>query len=567
MPNIEALAENGVVFNHAFSQAPVCSVARSTLISGCNAPRIGAQYHRRTELVSLPDGQKMFPEYLREAGYYCTNNSKEDYNIVKGDDVWDESSKDATYRNRRLGQPFFHVQNFHVTHEGQLHFPETDLTEVPTQTDPESMQPHDYHPNTPLFRYTYSRYHDLHQRLDEMIGAFIEQMSDDLILENTIIFYYGDHGGVLPGSKGYLYERGVHVPLVVSIPEKFQQLSPYQAGTRANGYVRFIDFGPTVLNLANVPVPESMDGLPFLGAGIHEQEVEARNEVFCYADRFDEKSDFVRSIRVGNYKYIRNYQPFTIDGLQNNYRYRMAAYREWRALFQAGQLDQKQAQFFLPRPAEGLYHITQDPHELNNIADQDEHTLLLSDLRLKLQSQVKEMPDLSFIPEPVFVAEGLNDPVAYGQIHKQKIADLVDIADLALVPFRTARSPLKRWLKSDDALKRYWALVVCSSFGKQAKSLVKSIRNLSLHDEDGLARLRAAEFLCLHFEESPSVFLDILKQAESEVEAALILNSMALFHDVHGSVFDLTTLQINPQWLENERSNVSRRLAYLKNEL
>ena len=106
-PNIEKLATQGITFTHAFSNAPVCSVARSTLITGCYAPRIGAQFHRKIQIVPMPDSLKMFPAYLREAGYYTTNNSKEDYNLIKGEDVWDESSKKASWKNGKGINPFF----------------------------------------------------------------------------------------------------------------------------------------------------------------------------------------------------------------------------------------------------------------------------------------------------------------------------------------------------------------------------------------------------------------------------------------------------------------------------
>ena len=176
MPNVEALAKHGIVFNQAFSNAPVCSVARSTIISGCYAPRVGAQYHRRAQLVPLPEGQEMFPYYLRKAGYYTSNNSKEDYNLIKSEEVWDASSREASYKNRKPGQPFFHVQNFGTTHEGRLHFPPKDLTDKPTLNDPSTITPFPYHPNNDIFRYTYARYYDLHEQLDKQIGAFLKEL-------------------------------------------------------------------------------------------------------------------------------------------------------------------------------------------------------------------------------------------------------------------------------------------------------------------------------------------------------------------------------------------------------
>ncbi|MBT3481196.1 MAG: sulfatase-like hydrolase/transferase, partial [Opitutales bacterium] len=187
MPRIEKLAERGLVFQNAFSNAPVCSVARSTLISGSYAPRIGAQYHRRAALAPMPDGVRMFPHYLREAGYYTTNNSKTDYNLNdKG--MWDESSNKATYRNRKSGQPFFHVQNFGATHEGQLHFSKESMANDRTTTDPNSITVFPYHPNTPTFRYTYARYHDYHRKVDAEMGAFLDGLKADGVADDTIVF-------------------------------------------------------------------------------------------------------------------------------------------------------------------------------------------------------------------------------------------------------------------------------------------------------------------------------------------------------------------------------------------
>ncbi len=218
MPNIEKLAENGLVFQNAFSNAPVCSVARSTLITGSYAPRIAAQYHRRAAMAPMPEGLRMFPHYLREAGYYTTNNSKTDYNLSdKG--MWDESSNKATYRNRDSEQPFFHVQNFGRTHEGQLHFTEEFMEENATQTDPHAIKVFPYHPDTPVFRYTYAKFQDHHNETDTQMGEFLARLKADGVADNTIVFYYGDHGGVLPRGKGYAYESGLNVPLVVYAPK------------------------------------------------------------------------------------------------------------------------------------------------------------------------------------------------------------------------------------------------------------------------------------------------------------------------------------------------------------
>ena len=297
-PNIEAMASHGITFDRAFSCAPVCSVARTTLITACYAPRIGTQFHRRSKAATLPAGLEMFPTFLRRAGYYTTNNSKEDFNAV-AESPWDMSSKKASWKNRpTTSTSFFHVVTFGDSHESSLHV-DLSLPKNKPETDPDLVRLQPYFPDTPLFRQTLARYHDRMKVIDGHVGEVIKELRQSGELENTFVFYFGDHGGVLPGSKGYLYESGLHVPLVIRTPERFQDLAKRELGSRTEGFVEFVDFGPTVLNLAGVTVPKNVDGKPFLGAGVDSAAVDSRSEAFGYADRFDEKYELVRSLRQG----------------------------------------------------------------------------------------------------------------------------------------------------------------------------------------------------------------------------------------------------------------------------
>ena len=434
MPNVSSLASEGIVFNNAFSNAPVCSVARSTIITGVYSPRIGTQYHRRMSLVKLPDDVKPLPVYLKEAGYYTSNNSKEDYNFIKDGEIWDESSGKASYKNRKKDQPFFHVQNFHNTHEGQLHYDQEHLENALKTNNLDSIKPFPYHPDTPTFRYTQSLYHNHHKDVDKEIGKFIKKLEDENLLDNTIIFYYADHGGVLPRSKGYIYESGLNVPLVVRVPEKFKKLSPFKAGSRTSTFVEFVDLVPTVLSIAGIEIPRSVDGKPFLGKKLKKSKLEKQNTTFGYADRFDEKYDLVRSVRVGKYKYIRNYQPFNVDGLYNFYRYKM---------FQDGKLNEVQSQFFKPRAPEALYNIDEDPHEIKNLAKDKNYIEILLDLRTKLNDHLVSINDLSFIPEPHLLKNGLDDIVSYSEKNKDLISRLIKISDLSLNDYKQVSSKYK----------------------------------------------------------------------------------------------------------------------------
>lgn len=564
-PNIEKLASSGIIFTRAFSNGPVCSVARSTLISGSYAPRIGAQFHRKLSKVPMPDSLKMFPTYLREVGYYTTNNRKEDYNIFKSEDVWDESSKDASWRNRGENQPFFHVFNIGVSHESSLHFSEEKMNNNSTATDLKTVNVFPNHPQTDFFRYTNALYRDKIVEMDRQVGVVIAELEKDSLLDDTFIFYYGDHGGVLPGSKGYVYETGVHVPLVVHIPKNYKHLVDSNIGNETSGFVSFIDFGPTVLNLAGVEVPEGLDGKPFLGPNVSADDLKSKNLTFSYADRFDEKYDMVRAVRKGNFKYIRNYQPFNFDGLMNNYRYKQLAYQEWAELYKKGELNEIQSTFFKTRKPEMLFDLEKDPYETINLVGNPAYQSELLELRKELKDWVIEMPDLSFYPEYYLLENALENPVKFGKDHKKMIQKYAQIADLSLGNFDIVKSNLVAYLSSEDPFERYWAIIACSSFGKKAISLEPKIRIAAKTDTLSINRVRAAEYLGLVGIENPSkVMLDALYKSENPGEALLILNSITLMKTMdNGYDFNIDFGKIPKQIADD--TEVKRRLEFLRN--
>ena len=563
MPTVERLAKNGLVFNHAFSCAPVCSVARSTIISGCYAPRTGAQYHRKQATVPMPDGLKMFPFYLRKNGYHTTNNSKEDYNFHPADkqEVWDASSRKASYKNRKAGQPFFHVQNFGTTHEGKTF---GDPLKFRLKTDPAKVKLAAYHPDTPIFRHSYAHYLDMHMAVDAQMGAFVKQLEKDKLLDDTFIFYYGDHGGVMPGSKGYANESGLRIPMVVSIPKNWQHLAPASPGTRVDGFVEFVDLSATVLNLAGIKIPAAIDGKPFLGKGVSLAELNKRDQSFGYADRFDEKYDLVRTLRKGTFRYSRNYQPFNFDGLYNEYRYKQTPFSQWRELYLAGKLNAAQQKFFKSRPAETLYDLSSDPDEINNLANDQNHQKTLLEMRALLQKKVKALPDLSFYPEPIFIRDGLRNPVNFGQEHKANISKLIDIADLSLGSFEKSRQGISAALNSKNPWDRYWGLIVCSSFGKEAAPFYEQAKRLASNDTQSLVRTRAAEFLGLTGQQDPRPILTkILNSTDDHILANLVLNTVIVLQDSEpGYQFDPTLL--TAPWTKIQKAEVASRVLYLR---
>ncbi len=528
-PHIESLASQGITFNSAFSNGPVCSVARSTLISGCYAPRVGAQFHRKIKQVPMPGDLEMFPTYLREAGYYTSNLRKEDYNLIKEEGVWDESSREATWKKRKEGQPFFYMHNIGTSHESSLHFTTADMDSISTQTPLNSFDVHPYHPDTEIFRYTNAYYRDKIQDMDRQVGDVVNELEEEGLLDNTFIFYFGDHGGVLPGSKGYIYEIGVHVPLVVYIPKNYQHIIDGEVGSRTNGFVSFIDMAPTTLHLAGIDIPDEMDGRPFLGKDVSKEDVEARNTAFNHADRFDEKYDLVRAMRVDNYKYIRNYQPFNFDGLLNQYRYRQLAYQEWKNLYEQGELNEIQARFFETRAPEMLFDVEKDPYETLNLAEVPQFQDKLIAMRSTLNEQLRSMPDLSFYPEHYLIDHAFDNPVAFGEAHQEEIEKYISIADYSLQPFDQVQAEIETALTSTDPWERYWGLITCIIFEQAAYDMTPIIRNISSSDLELINRVRAAEFLAITQQEDPSnVMTQALYDSEKPAEALLILNCIAL---------------------------------------
>ena len=545
MPAIEKLAANGLVFDHAFSCSPVCSVARSTLATGMYAPRGGFQYHRKSAPATLPKGFKPWSQTLKEAGYYTSNNSKTDYNFVHNiKEVWHDSSRKGSWRNRPdKDMPFFHMASFGTSHEGQLHFSAKVMAETKTDVSPAEVELADYHPDTPTFRYTYARYHDRIKLVTDQIGAIVDQLEKDGLLEDTFVFYFGDHGGVLPRGKGYAYESGLHVPLVVRIPENFKHLTDFKRGQRVKGFVEFVDLGPTVLNLCGLKPHKLMDGTAFLGKGTTAKEVNSRDTSFGHADRFDEKYDLVRTLRVGRYMYHRNFQGYYPDGLQNNYRYRMLAYEDWRTQWKAGKLNAAQSQFFERRPAEQLFDIQEDPHQVNNLADDPKFAKIKKDLRAELTARMKDINDLSIFAESHQVGELLGDPVGAGNANSALVDRCLAIADLALVPFKQAKGRLQKAINSKNEWERYWALMTCAVIGEKAKPLAAAARK-RLKDDNLMVRLRAAEFLGLIGAIDPrDTLYGILTESDSNVQVLQAFNGIVMFKDFEpGFEFELDKL-------------------------
>jgi len=392
-PNLDRLASQGARYNHVFPSAPVCAPSRSGLITGMYATSIGSQ-HMRSK-VAPPPYVKCFPEYLRAAGYYCTNNVKTDYNFVPPLTAWDENSKKAHWKNRPAGAPFFAVFNITTTHESKFHQgnPETEAalrTLTPEERhDPARMSVPPYLPDTDVVRKDIAKHYDMITAMDKEAGALLKELEDDGLSSNTIVFFFSDHGSALPRGKRWVYDSGLHVPLIIRYPGKLE------AGSIREEMVSFIDFAPTMLRLAGVEVPSHLQGHAFLPT-----QEKPRQYVFAARDRVDEVYDIIRCVRDKQYKYIRNFEPEKPYAQLIGYGEKTPTLQEWRRLHSAGKLNPVQELFFRPqKPKEELYDCVADPHEVKDLASDPAHRETLERLRAELDKWQKETGDLGLVPE------------------------------------------------------------------------------------------------------------------------------------------------------------------------
>jgi len=398
-PNLDALAAQGVRYTNVYTNAGVCAPSRSGIITGMYPTTIGT-HHMRCQGVP-PAEVKCFPEYLRAASYYCTNNSKTDYQFDPPLTAWDECSNKAHWRGRAKDQPFFAVINLTVSHESQ-NWPKKGGKLV---HDPAKAVVPPYYPDTPVVRENLARYYDNVTKMDEQAGRILKQLEEDGLAEDTIVWFWGDHGRGLPRAKRWIYDSGIRVPLIICVPEKWRKhvmpSSPdaVKPGTVNDELIAFIDFAPTMLSLAGAVIPKHIQGQAFLGS----QKARPRDYIFAARDRMDEAYDIIRAVRDKRYKYIRNYMPHLTRAQDIEYMNRMPIMQEMRRASAEGKLKGPQKQYFEPsKPVEELYDTLNDPHEVSNLADDPRYKDVLQRLRKVHGEWMKQTRDVGLIPEPEF---------------------------------------------------------------------------------------------------------------------------------------------------------------------
>ena len=473
-PNIDALAKESVLYSHAFASAPVCSPSRSCLIQGCYPPTLSTQQMRSG--FPVPAYMRGFPALLRKAGYYTSNNVKTDYNSGNYQDIitssWNENSADAHWRNRdNKKKPFFSVFNLMTSHQSRsMVWPyERFQNEIQSKLsddeihDPSKITLPPYYPDTPIVRKTVARFHDCVTAMDKEVGNLLAQLEKDGLAEDTIVFFFSDHGSGMPRHKRALLDSGMHVPLLIRFPEKWKKFAPGKPGSKTGRMVAFVDFAPTVLNLAETEIPSHMQGNPFLGANNDKK----RKYIFGHRDRVDEVRDLARSVRDHHFLYIRNYMPHLGYNQPTAWPDKGEIRHEFYRLAKEKKMTPEQWHFAGPyRPVEELYDCLNDPRNLKNLAKSKKHKNILGRLRSEHIQHITDTVDLGFLPESeAWTMFGKRSGWELGQ---SKSIPFNEIRNAAVQVGIASESEFLKNLESENSVVRYWGAI-----GLTAKKILK----------------------------------------------------------------------------------------------
>ncbi|SDC89353.1 Arylsulfatase A [Sphingomonas sp. YR710] len=479
-PNIDALARRGILYRNAYCNAPVCAPSRFGILTGIYPESCAPGNHMRA-IGKVPHTFQTYPELMRKAGYFCTNNAKTDYNSdVDPKAIWDGQGLAAHWRSRPKGQPFMAVFNYETTHESQL------FRLTPGAVTGEQVKLPKYLPDTPAIRADYASYYNLIEKMDGQIGARLAELEADGLTDDTIIFYYSDNGGSLPRSKRYCYDEGFRCALIVSVPPKWRQLAPVAPGGVVEEPVSFIDLAPTLLSIADVRQPPQMAGKAFLG----HRRAPAQTYAFGMRNRMDERIDFIRSVTDGRWRYIRNYMPHRPWGVVNAFEWLLKSYQDWERHHLAGSLTPEQGRFFGPKPYEELYDLTKDPDQIDNLMENPAARSHVERFRSALDAHMLLICDNGFVPESM-AGEGWfesRDKQRYPLKRLMTLGRQAASRDPAHLPALAAA------LTDRNPMIRYWGATGMLVLGPAARNFHGALEPL-LDDREPLVRVVAAEAL------------------------------------------------------------------------
>ncbi len=503
-PALDKLAREGVRYTQAFTIAGVCAVNRSGMITGVYPVSIGTQHMRCR--AKLPEQMRCFPAYLRDAGYYCTNNSKTDYNFKHDRGTWDESSRKAHWKNRKPGQPFFAVFNFTTTHESRIagdgaYNSATAKLPASRKVDGAKLTLPPYYPDTPVVRKDWARYYNTISAMDMQVAALLKELEEAGEADNTIVFFWSDHGVGLPRAKRWLYDSGTRIPLIIRTPEKFRNLLEPAAksgvGVVSDELVSSLDFAPTVLKLAGINPPAYIQGRAFMGKELSPP----RQFIFGHRDRMDERYDIIRMARDKRYKYIRNYEPWKAYYQYMNTPEKGATMKEIRRIAKTDNIPPAVNLFLAEsKPLEEFYDTQADPHELNNLINSTEpaHQQALAKLREAHLEWTARTRDTGLIPEPELVVREQSLGNRYDILRQKDGAGLTGrIVATARLGEQGAKAlpALMNALQDKDAIVRYWAAIGLGNLGKEAEPALPILLKTQ-QDSSAIVRIAAARAVC-----------------------------------------------------------------------
>ncbi|MQP66390.1 sulfatase-like hydrolase/transferase [Niveispirillum sp. SYP-B3756] len=478
-PTIDRLAREGVLFRNVYSNAPVCAPSRFGILTGVYPESCAPANHMRAT-ARWPKPLTTYPEQLRQAGYFCANNAKTDYNCdVTPDAIWDRLGNAAHWRQRPGGQPFMAVFNYMTTHESRIFKPS------PGRVTPDQIKLPAYLPDTPDIRQDFASYYNLMERMDEQLAERLAELEADGLTDDTIIFYYSDNGGVLPRSKRYCYDEGLRCSLVVRVPAKWAHLAPGKPGTERIDPVSFIDLAPTLLSLAGMKIPAQMQGQPFMGKGRRA----AKRYAFGMRNRMDERYDFQRTVTDGRWRYIRNYMPHRPLGQHQAFAWLAKGYQDWETAHRAGTLTPVQDRFFQQKPFEELYDLSVDKDQVINLIDDPKAARVLKEMRSALDRHMLSINDNGFIPEA-------SPEEGYVESNDKTRYPLKQIMALAATAAR--RDPanlgeLQAHLRHGNPIMRHWAAAGLLMLGEKAAPALSDLLSVMRTEERQQTRIVAAE--------------------------------------------------------------------------
>jgi len=458
-PHLDQLAQEGILYRHAYGSAPVCAVARSSIISGVYASSLGSQHMRCA--ASLPSAVQLYPELLRESGYYCTNNAKTDYNLdIDHKAIWDDCSTQAHWRNRPTSdQPFFSIFNLKTSHESRVNDSINYRNAIASTPEAMLRKPGEipvpaYFPNSDVVQELWARYYNIITAMDREVGDILLQLEEDGLAQNTIVFFYSDHGAGVPRHKRWLFDTGLQVPLIVHLPEAYENLSSSVAGSVSEELVSFLDLPATALELAGVPLPSHLEGQPFLSRN----PITPRDYIFAGRDRMDERYDMQRAVRDKQYKYIRYYQPYLPYCQYMNTPEKGGIMQAIRGAEMSGKMPPAGAHIIAKsKPVEALYDCERDPLELVNLASDPLYTEKLKELRKAHADWSDQTMDTGLIPETIIREWEVKYEKPIYQIMREQQIPVAEIREAALDDLSV--SQLLDRMNHENAAVRYWAAI------------------------------------------------------------------------------------------------------------